>query len=90
MSKPLKPAAELVALLDAELRKQDACTGVSVEGVTPVADEKVAYTWTATALRRASSSRRCACFNSGMIYCPRRIYRHKIGAQRPLGASAAP
>jgi hypothetical protein len=86
MSKPMKTAAELVGLLNAELRKQDACTGVSVEGVTPVGDEKVAYTWTATALRRrvvlcrdnarASSSRRCACFNSGMIYCPRRIYRH--------------
>jgi hypothetical protein len=51
MSKPMKTAAELVALLDAELRKQDACTGVSVEGITPVADERVAYTWTATALR---------------------------------------
>ena len=24
-----------------------------MEGVTPVADEKVAYTWTATALRRS-------------------------------------
>ena len=51
MSKPMKTAPELVALLNAELRKQDACTGVSVEGVTPVADEKAAYTWTATALR---------------------------------------
>jgi hypothetical protein len=47
MSKPMKNAAELVALLNAELRKQDACAGVSVEGVTPVADERVAYTWTA-------------------------------------------
>ena len=53
MSKPMKTAPELVALLNAELRKQDACTGVSVEGVTPVADEKAAYTWTATALRRS-------------------------------------
>ena len=53
MSKPMKTAAELVALLNAELRKQDACAGVSVEAVTPVADEKVAYTWTATALRRS-------------------------------------
>jgi hypothetical protein len=51
MSKRLKSAAELVALLNAELRKQDACTGVSVEEVKPVTDEKVAYTWTATALR---------------------------------------
>ena len=41
MSKPMKTAAELAALLNAELRKLDACTGVSVEGVTPVADEKL-------------------------------------------------
>jgi hypothetical protein len=53
MSKPMKTAAELVALLNAELRKQDACTGVSVECVTPLADEKVALSWTATALRRS-------------------------------------
>ena len=33
MSKPMKTAAELVALLNAELRKQDACTGVSVDGL---------------------------------------------------------
>ena len=53
MSKRLKPAAELVALLNAELRKQDACIGVSVDGITPVVDERVAYTWTATVLRRS-------------------------------------
>ena len=53
MSKRLKTAAELVALLNAELRKQDVCTGVSVEAVIPVADEQVAYTWTATAVRRS-------------------------------------
>jgi hypothetical protein len=48
MSKRLKTAAELVALLNAELRKQDACTGVSVEAITPLSDEKVPHTWTAT------------------------------------------
>jgi hypothetical protein len=53
MSKHLKPAVELVALLNAELRKQEACTGVSVDGITPVADERVAYTWTATVVRRS-------------------------------------
>jgi len=53
MSKRLKTAAELVALLNAELRKQDACRSVSVDGVSPVADEKVAYTWTATVVRRS-------------------------------------
>jgi len=42
-----------VVLLNAELRKQDACKGVSVDGVSPVADERVAYTWTATVLRRS-------------------------------------
>jgi hypothetical protein len=54
MSKRLKTAAELVALLNAELRKQDACTGVSVDGITPVADARVAYTWTATVLRTSA------------------------------------
>ena len=53
MSKRLKTAAELAALLNAELRKQDACTGVRVESITPLSNEKVAYTWTATALRRS-------------------------------------
>jgi hypothetical protein len=53
MSKPLKTAAELVAPLNAELRKQDACRGVSVEAITPLSDEKVAYTWTATIFRRS-------------------------------------
>jgi hypothetical protein len=51
--KRLKTAAELIALLNAELRKQDACTGVSVDGITPVADERVTWTWTATVLRRS-------------------------------------
>jgi hypothetical protein len=55
MSKRLKTAAELVALLNAELRKQAACTGVSVDAITPVSDEKVAYTWTATVLRRSGA-----------------------------------
>jgi hypothetical protein len=53
MSKPLKTAAQLVALLNAELAKQDACTGVSVDGIAPVTDERVDYTWTATVLRRS-------------------------------------
>jgi hypothetical protein len=53
MSKTLKTATELVALLNAELRKQDACRGISVDAVTPVADEKAACTWTATVVRRS-------------------------------------
>ena len=47
VSKRLKTAAELVALLNAELRKHDACTGVSVDGISPVADDTVDHTWTA-------------------------------------------
>jgi hypothetical protein len=35
------------------VRKQDACRGVSVEAITPLSDEKVAYTWTATIFRRS-------------------------------------
>ena len=53
MSKPRKTAAELVALLNAELRKQDACIGVSVDRITPVTDDRVDYTWTATVLRQS-------------------------------------
>jgi hypothetical protein len=53
MSKPLKTAVQLVALLNAELGKHDACRGVSVEGVTPVTDERVDYTWTVTVFRRS-------------------------------------
>jgi hypothetical protein len=48
MSKRMKTAAERVALLNAELRKQDACTGVTVDGITRVGDKRVPYTWTAT------------------------------------------
>ena len=53
MSKSLKTAAELVALLNAELRKQDACTGVNVHAITPLSDAKLPYTWTATIFRRS-------------------------------------
>jgi hypothetical protein len=53
MSKRLKTAAELGALLNAELRKQDACTGVSVDAINPLSEEKVSHTWTATIFRRS-------------------------------------
>jgi hypothetical protein len=54
VSKRLKTAAELVALLNAELRKHDACTGVSVDGISPVADDTVDHTWTASVLRESA------------------------------------
>jgi len=52
----MKTAAELIALLDAELRKQDACTGVSVEAINPLSEAKVAYNWTATVFRRSGGT----------------------------------
>lgn len=55
MAKPLKTAAELVALLNAELRKHDACAGASVDGIVPVADDRVDYTWTARVLRKSDA-----------------------------------
>ena len=54
VSKRLKTAGELVALLNAELRKHDACTGVSVDGISPVADDTVDHTWTASVLRKSA------------------------------------
>ena len=57
MSKRMKTAAELVALLNAELRKHEACSGVSVDGITPLAGEPVTYTWTATAAVRLLQQR---------------------------------
>ena len=53
MSKRLKTSDELVALLNAELRKQDVCIGVSVDGITPVTDERINWTWTATVIRHS-------------------------------------
>ena len=41
-------------LLNAELRKHDACTGVSVDGISPVADDTVDHTWTASVLRKSA------------------------------------
>ena len=51
----LKTAAELTTLLNAELRKHDACVGARVDGITPVGDERLDYTWTATVLRKSAA-----------------------------------
>jgi hypothetical protein len=37
------PSAELTALLNGELRKHQVCAGVSVDGITPVVDDRVDY-----------------------------------------------
>ena len=54
MGKHLKTAAELIAFLNAELRKHAACEGVSVDGIASVADDRVDYTWTASVLRKSA------------------------------------
>ena len=51
MTKTLKSAAELVALLNAELRKHDICENVTVVGVTPIEVNPISYNWTATVIR---------------------------------------
>jgi hypothetical protein len=51
MLKTLKSAAELVALLNAELRKHDICENVTVVGVTPIEVNPASYNWTATIIR---------------------------------------
>src|SRR5947208_16278752 len=75
MSKRLKTAAELVALLNEELRKQDACTWMGLAqlqtrrsatlGQPPSSAVRVAPCQDNA---RASSSRRYACFNSNTIW----------------------
>jgi len=55
VAKHLKTAAELLALLNAELRKHVACEGVSVDAVAPVADGRVDFTWTASVLRKSAA-----------------------------------
>jgi hypothetical protein len=47
MAKRLKTAAELIALLNAELRKHEFCEGVSVTEIVRVMDERLHFTWTA-------------------------------------------
>jgi hypothetical protein len=51
MLKTLKSAAELGALLTAELRKHDICEGVTVVGVTPIEANPISHNWTATIIR---------------------------------------
>jgi hypothetical protein len=55
MLKTLKSAAELVALLNAELRKHDICEDVTVAGVTRVEIDPINYNWTATAIRSSGT-----------------------------------
>jgi hypothetical protein len=47
MAKKLMTAEELVALLNAELRKHEFCEGVTVTEVVRVNDDRLNFTWTA-------------------------------------------
>jgi hypothetical protein len=62
VAKPLKTSAELTALLNGELRKHQVCAGVSVDGIAPVVDDRVDYTWTASVLRRSAAPVSGQCF----------------------------
>jgi hypothetical protein len=53
--RPRKTAGELISLLNAELRKHDACAGVSVDAITPVPNDTVDHSWTAHVLRKSAA-----------------------------------
>jgi hypothetical protein len=55
MSKALKTAAELAALINAELSKHQVCQNTGVESVRPIVDERVEHNWTCKILRRSST-----------------------------------
>ena len=56
MAKTLKSAAQLTALINAELSKHAACRETSAEGIGPVADDRISHNWTCKFLRNSGSS----------------------------------
>jgi hypothetical protein len=55
MAKALKTAADLTALINAELSKHPVCKYTSVEGIRPVADDRIDHNWTCKFLRRSGT-----------------------------------
>jgi hypothetical protein len=55
MRKVIKTAAELTALINAELGKHEVCKYTSVEGIRPVADGRINHNWTCNFLRRSGT-----------------------------------
>jgi hypothetical protein len=55
MAKTLKTAADLIALINAELSKHSVCNDTSVEGISPVADDRINHNWTCKFLRRSGA-----------------------------------
>ena len=75
MPKTLKTAPELANLLTAELRKHKICEGVVVNEVTPVNEERLDFTWTATIVRKSSEPVLGDC--SGIFLAALRLFQQK-------------
>jgi hypothetical protein len=56
MAKTLKTAAQLTALINAELSKHEVCKQTGVEGIRPIADDRIDHNWTCKFLRRSGSA----------------------------------
>jgi hypothetical protein len=56
MAKALKTAAELTALINAELSKHAVCKYTSAEGIRPIADDRITHNWTCKFLLRSGSA----------------------------------
>ena len=54
MSKSLKTAAQLTALINAELSKHAVCSHTGAEGIEPIADDRIPHNWTCKFLRGGS------------------------------------
>ena len=53
MAKTLKSAAQLTALINAELSKHPVCNQTAAEGIEPIADARIPHNWTCKFLRRS-------------------------------------
>jgi hypothetical protein len=56
MAKTLKTAAQLTALINAELSKHEVCKRTGVESITPIADDRIDHNWTCKFLRESGSA----------------------------------
>jgi hypothetical protein len=61
MTKALKSAAQLIALINAELSKHQVCEHTGADSIRPIADERIDHNWTCKFLRRSTTppSRDC-------------------------------
>jgi hypothetical protein len=55
MAKTLKSAAQLTALINAELSKHAVCSHTGAEGIEPIADTRIPHNWTCKYLRGSSA-----------------------------------